>query len=137
MAAFQAAARRLQCGVFLTETDDANANATGATADTHLQSWLFWEYKSYVPMTGSNNGFWQPNGSLDLSKVSHYTRTYATAVAGHTQVESKQSAEKTHNVVTAVGLGTTQESQKCISFESRIQQEISWKRKKKLPPRIL
>lgn len=73
-------ARRLACGWFCTETDNADFSNF---ADPYFQSHLRWEYKAYVPMTGWNYGFWNANGTLNPQYVSESSRTYARAIAGH------------------------------------------------------
>lgn len=52
------------------------------TADKYTQGYIGWEYKSYVPITGSNTGLFTAAGDLDPMKVQAISRTFPTAVAG-------------------------------------------------------
>eukprot|EP00055_Hartaetosiga_balthica_P012705 m.62515 g.62515 ORF g.62515 m.62515 type:complete len:499 (-) comp8033_c4_seq2:73-1569(-) len=74
------AANRLSCGIFCSETD--NMNTFIDAADGQFQSWLHWEYKAFIPKTGSNYGFWNQDGSINNQSVHALTRTYASSIAG-------------------------------------------------------
>ncbi|EGD73572.1 hypothetical protein PTSG_12288 [Salpingoeca rosetta] len=74
------AAKKLNCGTFCSETD---GEVFFETADPFFQSWMRWEYKAFVPKTGSNFGFWNSNGTVNSDMVFNLTRTYAPIIAGH------------------------------------------------------
>jgi len=80
---FSRAATNLKTGWFLSET--YGGPDILEACDPYFQSWLFWEYKSFIPITGADNGFWFPNGTVDPGSVERYTRTYARAIAGNGQ----------------------------------------------------
>eukprot|EP01088_Endostelium_zonatum_P010738 TRINITY_DN2431_c0_g1_i1.p1 TRINITY_DN2431_c0_g1~~TRINITY_DN2431_c0_g1_i1.p1 ORF type:complete len:372 (+),score=62.72 TRINITY_DN2431_c0_g1_i1:185-1300(+) len=84
--------KRLNCGGFLTEFGVANDDSqipdfvrTMDVADQFLQSWMIWEYKAYIQITGWSWGFFNPNGSLNEHVVSKSVRTYAQAIAGRAE----------------------------------------------------
>ncbi|CAI5478116.1 unnamed protein product [Closterium sp. Yama58-4] len=52
-------------------------------ADEHVQSWMAWEYKAFLPITGANLGLFHRNGSLNMRLALLLARTYPQAVAGH------------------------------------------------------
>eukprot|EP00730_Choanoeca_flexa_P012819 TRINITY_DN4651_c0_g1_i2.p1 TRINITY_DN4651_c0_g1~~TRINITY_DN4651_c0_g1_i2.p1 ORF type:complete len:490 (+),score=60.13 TRINITY_DN4651_c0_g1_i2:23-1471(+) len=79
MQAHKREAARLQCGWFCTESDGL---PFFEVADEYFQSWLRWEYKSFIPITGSNPGFWFSNGTLNEDMIFNLTRTYASAING-------------------------------------------------------
>ena len=54
------------------------------TADQYFTSWLGWEYKQYVPMTGSGNSIWFANGTYNWPLIQVMARTFPHAVAGAT-----------------------------------------------------
>ena len=73
--------KRLNIGGFLTEfgygsgntgdiKDLENALKILEYADKYIQSWTIWDYKIFYPLTGSNIGFFNSDGSL--------TNTYYT-----------------------------------------------------------
>eukprot|EP01116_Phalansterium_solitarium_P022334 TRINITY_DN7331_c0_g1_i1.p1 TRINITY_DN7331_c0_g1~~TRINITY_DN7331_c0_g1_i1.p1 ORF type:complete len:510 (+),score=172.13 TRINITY_DN7331_c0_g1_i1:1018-2547(+) len=82
---------RLGGGGFMTEFGAVSnlSNAMQAveylcdTADSHLQSWAYWQFKFFADLTtsGQGEGFYT-NGSLEMSKVKTLSRTYARAIAG-------------------------------------------------------
>ncbi|XP_064403689.1 endoglycoceramidase-like [Halichondria panicea] len=73
---------KLGCAGFVTEFRLGD-KTTLAKADEYLISWTGWDYKAYVPITGSSNGFWNGvNGTLNTDLVKTMSRTYAQAVAG-------------------------------------------------------
>lgn len=54
-------------------------------ADTHLQSWAYWTFKSFHDITTQNSNtetFYNADGSLQTLKVQAVARTYAKAIAG-------------------------------------------------------
>ncbi|CAI7880628.1 unnamed protein product [Closterium sp. NIES-54] len=51
-------------------------------ADEHVQSWMAWEYKTFLPITGANLGLFHRNGSLNMRLALLLARTYPQAVAG-------------------------------------------------------
>ncbi|CAI5958156.1 unnamed protein product [Closterium sp. NIES-64] len=51
-------------------------------ADEHVQSWMAWEYKAFLPITGANLGLFHRNGSLNMRLGLLLARTYPQAVAG-------------------------------------------------------
>eukprot|EP00698_Gefionella_okellyi_P018391 TRINITY_DN5504_c0_g1_i1.p1 TRINITY_DN5504_c0_g1~~TRINITY_DN5504_c0_g1_i1.p1 ORF type:complete len:535 (-),score=129.34 TRINITY_DN5504_c0_g1_i1:62-1612(-) len=96
---------RLQCGGFVTEFGigypldnhkyapmaredfvgfDDTMTATMDIMDKYLQSWIGWEYKQFIPITGFGNSFWNADGSINWPIARTMSRTYAPAVAGHT-----------------------------------------------------
>lgn len=50
--------------------------------DQYKQSWTEWQYKSYVPITGEGHGVYNANGTLNVERLSFFSRTYPHAVAG-------------------------------------------------------
>jgi len=84
----------MDCGSFLTEFGAVTANSSIAIdsinwllnkADDELQSWAYWQYKSYNDITTASNAlesFYWPNGTLQKKKVDALCRVYAKAVAG-------------------------------------------------------
>lgn len=85
--------KRIGGGGFLTEfgacsnTQNCVNEITRVTsnADKHYQSWAYWQYKYNEDITttsGSKQGFYHDNGTLQKKKVSALARPYATAVAG-------------------------------------------------------
>jgi len=77
---FYLKAIELETGWFLSET--FGGPEVYHEADRYFQSWLNWEYKAFVPRTGFDYGFWNPNGTLNNNTISNLTRTYARAIAG-------------------------------------------------------
>lgn len=76
---------RLKCAGFLTEFEIGLPDyKTMADADEYLQSWLGWEYKPFVPKTGSGSSIWYDNGTMNMQVVDRLSRTYAHSVAGVT-----------------------------------------------------
>ncbi|KAI9206223.1 endoglycoceramidase [Polychytrium aggregatum] len=84
-------AARLKIGLMLTEFDIAYRASesvgwikeTLASADQHLQSWIGWEYKRFLPITGFGDSFFDPDtGELWQKMVPLFSRPYAQAVAG-------------------------------------------------------
>jgi hypothetical protein len=51
--------------------------------DKYSQSYIGWEHKSYVPITGANDGLYTSAGSIDLVKSQAIARTFPLAVAGY------------------------------------------------------
>ncbi|KAI9197354.1 Endoglycoceramidase [Polychytrium aggregatum] len=81
-------AARLNCGLMMTEFDIAKANIGLPQlldhADAGLQSWLGWEYKRLVPITGFGDSFFNDTtGLLHPRTVSELSRTYPSATAGN------------------------------------------------------
>lgn len=65
-------------------------------ADKHLQSWAYWQYKSYFDITtastASGESFFDADGQPEANKVKALSRAFAHAVAG---VPTKQSFSRT------------------------------------------
>lgn len=80
---FYKKAVELQTGWFLSET--FGGDDLFSEADKYFQSWMYWEYKSFYPITGSDSGYWYPNGTINPKTVYELTRTYARAIAGNGQ----------------------------------------------------
>eukprot|EP00043_Microstomoeca_roanoka_P029723 m.22911 g.22911 ORF g.22911 m.22911 type:complete len:494 (-) comp9393_c0_seq2:215-1696(-) len=120
------AANNLQCGTFCTETDSLHFPET---ADAYFQSWLHWEYKAFVPMTGSNFGFWNSNGTVNEDTVRSLTRTYATAIAGHGVNMSFNSTSGdftlSYNIDTACSNPTTIYAYQALHYPLGLQISIS------------
>ncbi|KAA0161286.1 hypothetical protein FNF31_03900 [Cafeteria roenbergensis] len=83
-------ARRLGVGAFLTEFNigdgamkPGSLNETLAVADAHTMSWLGWEYKPMVEITGWGWGPIFPNGTRNDAEVSLLARPYPQAVCGN------------------------------------------------------
>lgn len=91
---------RLGCGGFLTEYDISEAQPlskivdTADQADFYHQSWIGWEYKVYVNITGFGYCIFRENGSIDVSLLQTLSRTYPMAVAGTTHNISYTDATK-------------------------------------------
>eukprot|EP01101_Sappina_pedata_P006105 TRINITY_DN2952_c0_g1_i2.p1 TRINITY_DN2952_c0_g1~~TRINITY_DN2952_c0_g1_i2.p1 ORF type:complete len:493 (-),score=126.54 TRINITY_DN2952_c0_g1_i2:52-1530(-) len=77
---FSDKAKKLGCGWFLTECYFGDVVSE---SDKFLQSWLFWEYKSYIPLTGSDNGFWNSNGTENTGFIRNASRPYVQSTSGH------------------------------------------------------
>jgi len=83
-----------KCGAFLTEFGAVSGNNTKSIedldwvvdgADKALQSWAYWQYKSYNDITTASNereSFYWADGSLQTDKVETLSRVYATAIEG-------------------------------------------------------
>jgi len=83
-----------KCGSFMTEFGAVAGNNTKAlediewvveSADKVLQSWAYWQYKSYNDITTASNereSFYWADGSLQADKVDTLSRVYATAIEG-------------------------------------------------------
>lgn len=56
------------------------------TIDLTLQSWAWWQFKSFHDITtsglGTSESFYDENGNLQAEKVKALSRTYAQSVAG-------------------------------------------------------
>lgn len=52
-------------------------------ADNYIQSWIAWEYKSFINKTGSNYGPFNTDGTINLRVSRQLARTYPQAVAGN------------------------------------------------------
>lgn len=88
--------KRLKSGGILTEFSVGSGNISKKNeindalnlvkyADENIQSWFIWEYKKFVPITGSNYGFFFPNGSYtEAHKL--FSRPYAQAVSGRIEI---------------------------------------------------
>jgi len=84
-------ARRLGTASMLTEFDISQAAdrtktlASIQAAESELQSWMGWEYKSFVPKTGYGDSLWNVSTGEVISDVARlYSHTYASAVPGKT-----------------------------------------------------
>lgn len=54
-------------------------------ADSGLESWSYWSYKAFDDITTQNPAtetLYNPDGSLQVDKLSALSRTYAQAIAG-------------------------------------------------------
>jgi len=83
-----------KCGSFLTEFGAVSGNNTKSledlewvvdSADKALQSWAYWQYKSYNDITTASNereSFYWADGTLQSDKVDTLSRVYATAIEG-------------------------------------------------------
>jgi len=83
-----------KCGAFLTEFGAVAGNNTKSledlewvvdSADKVLQSWAYWQYKSYNDITTASNereSFYWSDGTLQTDKVDVLSRVYATAIEG-------------------------------------------------------
>lgn len=76
-------AERLACAGFLSEFW-INDEKTMNYADEYLQSWLAWDYKGYMDITGSENDLWFKNGTRNEAAFDKISRTYAQVVSGVT-----------------------------------------------------
>lgn len=76
---------RLGCGGMMTEFNCGSVPEMEA-ADQFLQSWIGWEYKRFVPLTGFSDCLWLSNGTVNAVNARALARTYARAVAGRTQL---------------------------------------------------
>jgi hypothetical protein len=88
--------KRLKSGGILTEFSVGSGNISKKNeidqalklvkyADENIQSWFIWEYKKFVPITGSNYGFFFPNGSYtEAHKL--FSRPYAQVVSGRIEI---------------------------------------------------
>jgi hypothetical protein len=47
------------------------------------QSWTEWQFKSYIPITGEGHGVYNSDGSLNVERLSFFSRTYPHAIAGN------------------------------------------------------
>jgi endoglycosylceramidase len=81
--------QRLGCGGMLTEFDSSENkeiwNGTMSMMDAcnkHKQSWIGWEYKPFVTITGYSWGLIGPDGSLNVQLARILSQTYAQRVAG-------------------------------------------------------
>ncbi|XP_004343119.1 endoglycoceramidase [Capsaspora owczarzaki ATCC 30864] len=86
-------ARHLGTGMALTEFNiDPSASTDASTkmtttmdvADQYFSSWIGWEYKQYIPMTGYGNSIWFANGTYNWPLIKVLARSYPHAVAGTT-----------------------------------------------------
>ena len=69
----------------LTEFDMNVGDAAVKTmdvADEHLVSWMGWEYKSYVAITGYDSPFFDKDSNVIEKAVRQVSRTYAQVVSG-------------------------------------------------------
>ena len=85
---------RLGCGGFMTEfgaVDNGTygidiLNYTTDLADTHFQSWTYWQYKYFDDLVACqecyNQSLYSESGQLELNKVRALSRTYAQKIAG-------------------------------------------------------
>jgi len=83
-----------KCGSFLTEFGAVAGNNTKSiedlewvvdSADKVLQSWAYWQYKSYNDITTASNereSFYWADGTLQSDKVETLSRVYARAIEG-------------------------------------------------------
>lgn len=100
--------KRLKCGGILTEFSVGSGNISKKNeienaldlvkqADENIQSWFIWEYKKFVPITGSNYGFFFPNGSYTEAHTL-FSRPYAQAVAGRIEIMKIDTKNKIFNL---------------------------------------
>jgi endoglycosylceramidase len=87
--------QRLGCGGMLTEFGVQSCNGCGTLemgpimdkCDSMMQSWLFWELKPFAgAKTGSSGPLFFSNGSMNEDMAFNFSRTYAQAVGGVTQI---------------------------------------------------
>lgn len=77
-------ARRSPTGMAV-QSPLADIQQTLELADQHLISWLGWEYKPLIEITGWGWGPILPDGQVNTPEVAVLSRTFAQAVAGHLQ----------------------------------------------------
>ena len=65
-------------------TSDVGRIATMEIADEHMISWIGWEFKKCVAITGSGHSIYNPDGTINYDCLATLTRTYPQAVAGRT-----------------------------------------------------
>jgi endoglycosylceramidase len=80
---------KLGCGGMLTEYDSSdNVNVWNETkrlidfCNKLKQSWIGWEYKPLVPITGWGWGLWGQNGTFNTDLAKILSQTYAQRVCG-------------------------------------------------------
>lgn len=85
---------KLGCGSFITEFGAVSGNNSKSIknlewllrkADEQIQSWAYWQYKSYNDITTASNekeSFFWADGALQEDKVATLVRPYAQAIAG-------------------------------------------------------
>eukprot|EP01123_Difflugia_compressa_P004860 TRINITY_DN16376_c0_g1_i1.p1 TRINITY_DN16376_c0_g1~~TRINITY_DN16376_c0_g1_i1.p1 ORF type:complete len:164 (+),score=21.45 TRINITY_DN16376_c0_g1_i1:30-494(+) len=73
-------------------TDVEAINYMTMEADSYLQSWTWWQFKSFHDITttglGTSESFYDENGNLQEMKVKALSRTYAYAISGMPTVMS-------------------------------------------------
>ncbi|XP_003382563.1 PREDICTED: endoglycoceramidase-like [Amphimedon queenslandica] len=88
--------QKLSTGGFMTEWGAYTALSPGSAAmsdalelmklaDSHLQSWSYWQYKGYGDFTtqsDTDEGLYYKNGTVQAEKLKLLSRTYAHAVSG-------------------------------------------------------
>jgi endoglycosylceramidase len=81
-------AHRLGVGIFLTEFGASENLSTiarvASIADSLMQSWTFWQFKSFhdITTTDPHEGLYNSTGALDVAKFRILSRTYAQAISG-------------------------------------------------------
>lgn len=60
----------------LKQIDISKIMHTGDQADFYHQSWIGWEYKEYINITGWGDSVFMPNGTMDMPLVQALSRTY-------------------------------------------------------------
>lgn len=80
-------ANRLNWGGMLTEFDVPRTldDATLMEADAGLLSWIMWEFKSYIRITGWSTGAYTEAGTPDTGVIAALARTYPQVVAGEVE----------------------------------------------------
>mmetsp|Transcript_7550 Transcript_7550/g.6847 ORF Transcript_7550/g.6847 Transcript_7550/m.6847 type:complete len:265 (-) Transcript_7550:239-1033(-) len=87
-------------------------------ADKKAQSWSYWQYKYYQDYTTASNpssteSFYNEDGSLQMNKIKHLSRTYIYATCGETTKMSFDPA-------TSKFEATIKVSQKCNGLNSEL-----------------
>jgi len=92
----------------LTKLDIDTANYMGGLADSQLQSWSWWQFKSFnditTASTGSMESFYFQNGTLQVAKVKALSRTYAYAIAGNPSSMSFNPSTSEFSLIFALNL---------------------------------
>jgi len=110
-------AARLGCGAFLTEFNigdgalSPNAlNDTVAVADKHGVSWLAWEYKPFVEITGWGWGPIKPDGTRNDAELVLLSRPYPQSTCGDVHSWGFDDASRVFSFAFAParGCGSTQ-----------------------------
>jgi endoglycosylceramidase len=130
---------RLGSGAFLTEFDINSASAAGGSLNETLvvmekagMSWIGWEYKPYVEITGWGWGPIFPNGSRNDQEVALLSRPYPQQVCGDVQSWSFDAGvftlvyEPSMGCTTQVYLNCLYHFPGCSASVKSSSQSISW-----------
>ncbi|KAI9205117.1 glycoside hydrolase superfamily [Polychytrium aggregatum] len=129
-------AKRLgNCGLMMTEFDIAIGQPDLLhqlkVADKYLQSWIGWEYKRYIPITGYNDSlFIIDTGEVHKQNAQFLSRPFAEAVAGRVSLMQYSDNTKTfdlaYNVVpSTLGQNTVIRVQKELHYPDGFHIELS------------